>query len=160
MKKAWNKWPTSTFKSGRVAWENCLWIGNQMHLEFQSIFFFSFYSAWGTLGAFKKLKSESSSSLGGGSSGGIGGSINSSSCVGGSSHLHNPSAASCPTPARRRHRTTFTQVPYIFTIHHLGPKPIYFKYLYFYVTTKKKCHTRQDFRNVIIFLHVINCYIL
>ena len=48
------------------------------------------------IGAFKKLKSESSL---------IGG----SGCVG-SSHIHNPSAASCPTPARRRHRTTFTQV--------------------------------------------------
>ncbi|XP_046644347.1 homeobox protein unc-42-like isoform X2 [Daphnia pulicaria] len=58
----------------------------------------------GPEGAFKKLKSESSS-LGGVGPGGGGGS---NSCVG-NSHLHNPSAASCPTPARRRHRTTFTQ---------------------------------------------------
>jgi len=36
---------------------------------------------------------------------GIGGSCG----VGSSAHIHNPSAASCPTPARRRHRTTFTQ---------------------------------------------------
>lgn len=59
----------------------------------------------GPEGAFKKLKSESTS-LGGVGPGGGGGS---NSCVG-NSHLHNPTAAACPTPARRRHRTTFTQV--------------------------------------------------
>ena len=50
-------------------------------------------------GAFKKLKSEP---------------LNSSSPVTTSitnHHLgHTPTTASCPTPARRRHRTTFTQV--------------------------------------------------
>lgn len=60
-------------------------------------------------GAFKKLKSESSS-LTGSVGGGVGGSVGGGSCgVGSSAHIHNPSAASCPTPARRRHRTTFTQ---------------------------------------------------
>ena len=83
-------------------------------------------------GAFKKLKTESSSlvgglggvgGVGGGGVGGVGGGGGGSGAsVGGggggggvsggcgSSHIHNPSAASCPTPARRRHRTTFTQV--------------------------------------------------
>ena len=44
-------------------------------------------------GAFKKLKTEGDS--------------------GGGMSVHNPShnpSSSCPTPARRRHRTTFTQV--------------------------------------------------
>ncbi len=66
---------------------------------------FCFYFTIGPEGAFKKLKSESSS-LGGVGPGGGGGS---NSCVG-NSHIHNPTAAACPTPARRRHRTTFTQV--------------------------------------------------
>lgn len=57
----------------------------------------------GPEGAFKKLKSESTSL------GGVGPGGGSNSCVG-NSHLHNPTAAACPTPARRRHRTTFTQV--------------------------------------------------
>ena len=65
----------------------------------------------GPEGAFKKLKSESSS-LGGVGPGGNGGS---NSCVG-NSHIHNPTAAACPTPARRRHRTTFTQVSFLFLI--------------------------------------------
>ena len=70
-------------------------------------------------GAFKKLKSESST-LGGSVSGSISGSVGGGSCgVGSSSHIHNPSAASCPTPARRRHRTTFTQVnPHYLIFHH------------------------------------------
>ncbi|XP_044730518.1 homeobox protein unc-42 isoform X1 [Chrysoperla carnea] len=50
-------------------------------------------------GAFKKLKPEPVSS---GLSGGI--------SPGGPPHAgHTPTTASCPTPARRRHRTTFTQ---------------------------------------------------
>jgi len=57
------------------------------------------YHISGQEGAFKKIKHEPGSTtgpspLGSGSSGGSGSS-------------HNPS--SCPTPARRRHRTTFTQ---------------------------------------------------
>lgn len=76
---------------------------------FNKKFFINDYFA-GPEGAFKKLKSESSS-LGGVGPGGGGGS---NSCVG-NSHLHNPSAASCPTPARRRHRTTFTQVSFHFS---------------------------------------------
>ena len=46
-------------------------------------------------GAFKKLKTEGDS--------------------GGGMSVHNPShnpSSSCPTPARRRHRTTFTQVSF------------------------------------------------
>lgn len=50
---------------------------------------FSFDSA-GVEGAFKKLKPDPCAS---------------------SPHIgHTPTTASCPTPARRRHRTTFTQV--------------------------------------------------
>ncbi|KAL3872614.1 hypothetical protein ACJMK2_035829 [Sinanodonta woodiana] len=51
----------------------------------------------GQEGAFKKIKPEPSSTASS-----IGGTSNSSS-----STVHNPST--CPTPARRRHRTTFTQ---------------------------------------------------
>lgn len=58
-------------------------------------------------GAFKKLKPEPNSGLS--LSGGV------SSPGSGISSLpqhagHTPTTASCPTPARRRHRTTFTQV--------------------------------------------------
>ncbi|XP_046372636.1 homeobox protein unc-42-like [Haliotis rufescens] len=59
------------------------------------------YSLSGQEGAFKKLKPESSSP-------GIS-PLSSSSTGSGPSGGHNPSAATCPTPARRRHRTTFTQ---------------------------------------------------
>ena len=70
----------------------------------------------GPEGAFKKLKSESTSL------GGVGPGGGSNSCVG-NSHLHNPTAAACPTPARRRHRTTFTQVkqPNSFRFHFYEP---------------------------------------
>lgn len=59
-------------------------------------------------GAFKKLKPEPNSGLSS-LSGGV------SSPGSGISSLpqhagHTPTTASCPTPARRRHRTTFTQV--------------------------------------------------
>lgn len=59
-------------------------------------------------GAFKKLKPEPNSGLSS-VSGGV------SSPGSGISSLpqhagHTPTTASCPTPARRRHRTTFTQV--------------------------------------------------
>ncbi|KAK2706863.1 homeobox protein unc-42-like [Artemia franciscana] len=58
-------------------------------------------SSSGSEGAFKKPKIES----------GISNSINTSCNTTGNSlhHGHNPSSAACPTPARRRHRTTFTQ---------------------------------------------------
>ncbi|XP_059484253.1 paired mesoderm homeobox protein 2 [Neocloeon triangulifer] len=50
----------------------------------------------GVEGAFKKLKPDPGASLGGGSLSAI--------------HAgHTPTTSSCPTPARRRHRTTFTQ---------------------------------------------------
>jgi hypothetical protein len=69
-------------------------------------------------GAFKKPKSEPTSSLTSSLVGSLGGTPSAyspgstggtSSSVGGTgtSPGHNP--ASCPTPARRRHRTTFTQ---------------------------------------------------
>jgi len=51
-------------------------------------------------GAFKKIKSEQSNA------GGASSSLSTGS-GGGSGPQHNPST--CPTPARRRHRTTFTQ---------------------------------------------------
>ncbi|VVD05037.1 unnamed protein product, partial [Leptidea sinapis] len=55
-------------------------------------------------GAFKKLKPEP-----GGNGSGSGTSALSPSL--GPQHAgHTPTTASCPTPARRRHRTTFTQV--------------------------------------------------
>ncbi|GBP75029.1 Paired box protein Pax-7 [Eumeta japonica] len=55
-------------------------------------------------GAFKKLKPEP----GGSASGGSGGAALSPAL--GPPHAgHTPTTASCPTPARRRHRTTFTQ---------------------------------------------------
>ncbi|KAF7287201.1 hypothetical protein GWI33_002022 [Rhynchophorus ferrugineus] len=55
-----------------------------------------------TDGAFKKLKPEPQTP----SSSSIGGAVS----PGGPSHAgHTPTTASCPTPARRRHRTTFTQ---------------------------------------------------
>uniref|UniRef100_A0AAR5PYE0 Homeobox domain-containing protein n=1 Tax=Dendroctonus ponderosae TaxID=77166 RepID=A0AAR5PYE0_DENPD len=53
-------------------------------------------------GAFKKLKPEPQTP----SSSSIGGAVS----PGGPTHAgHTPTTASCPTPARRRHRTTFTQ---------------------------------------------------
>ncbi|XP_039300601.1 retina and anterior neural fold homeobox protein 2-like [Nilaparvata lugens] len=51
----------------------------------------------GADGAFKKLKNEPMSG-----SGGVGGGPS-------PTVVHTPTTASCPTPARRRHRTTFTQ---------------------------------------------------
>ncbi|KAH0998774.1 hypothetical protein HUJ05_009688, partial [Dendroctonus ponderosae] len=55
-----------------------------------------------TDGAFKKLKPEPQTP----SSSSIGGAVS----PGGPTHAgHTPTTASCPTPARRRHRTTFTQ---------------------------------------------------
>lgn len=62
-------------------------------------------------GAFKKLKPEPNSGLSS-----VSGSI--SSPGSGISSLpqhagHTPTTASCPTPARRRHRTTFTQVCFV-----------------------------------------------
>ena len=75
----------------------------------------------GSEGAFKKLKSEpnsggTSSGVGGHSTGSVPGSLSGSSAGGSSSAAgggglgggHGP-PTSCPTPARRRHRTTFTQ---------------------------------------------------
>lgn len=57
-------------------------------------------------GAFKKLKPEPVSGSGGGSGGLSAGGVS----PGGPQHAgHTPTTASCPTPARRRHRTTFTQ---------------------------------------------------
>lgn len=61
-------------------------------------------------GAFKKLKPEPNSGLSS-----VSGSV--SSPGSGISSLpqhagHTPTTVSCPTPARRRHRTTFTQVRY------------------------------------------------
>ncbi|KAF9420750.1 hypothetical protein HW555_003098 [Spodoptera exigua] len=56
-------------------------------------------------GAFKKLKPEP-----GGGSGGVSGGASALSPALGPQHAgHTPTTASCPTPARRRHRTTFTQ---------------------------------------------------
>ncbi|XP_050298148.1 homeobox protein unc-42 [Anthonomus grandis grandis] len=56
-----------------------------------------------TDGAFKKLKPEPQTP----SSSSIGGNVSPSA---GPTHAgHTPTTASCPTPARRRHRTTFTQ---------------------------------------------------
>lgn len=68
----------------------------------------SIYSFSLAEGAFKKLKPEPNSGLSS-LSGGV------SSPGSGISSLpqhagHTPTTASCPTPARRRHRTTFTQV--------------------------------------------------
>jgi len=55
----------------------------------------------GAEGAFKKLKPEPQSLLGSGGP----------SPPSAPQHAgHTPTTASCPTPARRRHRTTFTQV--------------------------------------------------
>lgn len=72
----------------------------------QTLFLFSFlvdcnhflsYLILGAEGAFKKLKPEPGLSV-------------SSSPVTTAIHAgHTPTTASCPTPARRRHRTTFTQ---------------------------------------------------
>lgn len=61
-------------------------------------------------GAFKKLKPEPVS--GGGGGGGAGSGLSGGGVSpGGPQHAgHTPTTASCPTPARRRHRTTFTQV--------------------------------------------------
>lgn len=59
-------------------------------------------------GAFKKLKPEPNSGLSNVSAGvtSPGSGLSSLSQHAG----HTPTTASCPTPARRRHRTTFTQV--------------------------------------------------
>lgn len=71
---------------------------------FVSLIVFNF-GFWTTEGAFKKLKPEP----GGTSSSSAGGSALSPAL--GPQHAgHTPTTASCPTPARRRHRTTFTQV--------------------------------------------------
>ncbi|KOB74903.1 Uncharacterized protein OBRU01_08400 [Operophtera brumata] len=56
-------------------------------------------------GAFKKLKPEP-----GGTSGGTSGTSALSPALGPQHAGHTPTTASCPTPARRRHRTTFTQL--------------------------------------------------
>lgn len=56
---------------------------------------------WILDGAFKKLKPEPST--------GSTGSLGSVSPAGPQHAGHTPTTASCPTPARRRHRTTFTQ---------------------------------------------------
>lgn len=58
-----------------------------MHLYFVSIL--------ASEGAFKKLKTEPLTSVG---------------SISASHSGHTPTTATCPTPARRRHRTTFTQV--------------------------------------------------
>jgi hypothetical protein len=59
------------------------------------------YAITGAEGAFKKLKPEPQSLLGSGGP----------SPPSAPQHAgHTPTTASCPTPARRRHRTTFTQV--------------------------------------------------
>ncbi|XP_075976719.1 homeobox protein unc-42 [Anticarsia gemmatalis] len=55
-------------------------------------------------GAFKKLKPEP-----GGNGGASGGASALSPALGPQHAGHTPTTASCPTPARRRHRTTFTQ---------------------------------------------------
>lgn len=67
-----------------------------------------FLSAPAAEGAFKKLKPEPNSGLSSVSGSGMsspGSGISSLPHVG-----HTPTTVSCPTPARRRHRTTFTQV--------------------------------------------------
>ena len=66
-----------------------------------TIFFFLLASSYlgAAEGAFKKLKTDSSSGSTGAPPAGGGAGANGTS--------HNPAA--CPTPARRRHRTTFTQ---------------------------------------------------
>lgn len=57
-------------------------------------------------GAFKKLKPEPNSGLSS-----VSGSVSSPGSGGLPQHAgHTPTTVSCPTPARRRHRTTFTQV--------------------------------------------------
>ncbi|XP_059062835.1 homeobox protein unc-42 [Achroia grisella] len=56
-------------------------------------------------GAFKKLKPEP----GGNNTGSSGGTSALSPALGPQHAGHTPTTASCPTPARRRHRTTFTQ---------------------------------------------------
>lgn len=62
-------------------------------------------------GAFKKLKPEPNTGLSS-VSGGVTSPGNGLSSL--SQHAgHTPTTVSCPTPARRRHRTTFTQVSYI-----------------------------------------------
>ena len=60
----------------------------------------------GVEGAFKKIKSEGVSSLLHGATAAAGSSVMAASVTSG--HVLNP-AATCQTPARRRHRTTFTQ---------------------------------------------------
>lgn len=68
----------------------------------------NFYFHFTAEGAFKKLKPEPNSGLSSVSGSGM------SSPGSGISSLphagHTPTTVSCPTPARRRHRTTFTQV--------------------------------------------------
>lgn len=74
-------------------------------------------------GAFKKLKPEPVS--GSGSGGGTGSSSLTGGGVspGGPQHAgHTPTTASCPTPARRRHRTTFTQVQHLHSLPRNPPR--------------------------------------
>lgn len=66
----------------------------------EEMYFFScssefFSSILASEGAFKKLKTEPLTSVG---------------SLSASHSGHTPTTATCPTPARRRHRTTFTQV--------------------------------------------------
>ena len=65
-----------------------------------------FYLYPATEGAFKKIKSEGIGIVGSSGLGSLSG-IGSSNTSGSVSTGHNP--ATCQTPARRRHRTTFTQ---------------------------------------------------
>lgn len=65
------------------------------------------YCSFVSDGAFKKLKPEPQTATSGGSLGAV---SPSTGAGGGPQHAgHTPTTASCPTPARRRHRTTFTQ---------------------------------------------------
>lgn len=102
-----------------------------MNSEFNLLQFLFFHHAFfffAAEGAFKKLKPEPNSGLSS-VSGGV------SSPGSGISSLphhagHTPTTASCPTPARRRHRTTFTQVnPHIHTVH-TSQYGLYFSYLF------------------------------
>ncbi|XP_034231524.1 homeobox protein orthopedia isoform X1 [Thrips palmi] len=66
----------------------------------------------GLEGAFKKLKNEPQTLVGSGGPSPTGSGVGVGVGVGGlgSGHTgHNPTSNTCPTPARRRHRTTFTQ---------------------------------------------------
>ncbi|GLV35483.1 uncharacterized protein CBL_01368 [Carabus blaptoides fortunei] len=89
--------PNVCRRSGGMAWCGVAWpLSTQIQRNTQPE------------GAFKKLKPEPVSGAGGGGTGSglSGGGIS----PGGPQHAgHTPTTASCPTPARRRHRTTFTQ---------------------------------------------------